>query len=315
MYPDDMIDSLRASSRSLVRELGFMGGSFAGTDLSPSAVHALIEIERSGITARDLATTLMLEKSSVSRMLRKLIAAGYVTEVADDEDGRTKILSLTPKGKERVVGIHNYARAQVSRALGRLQPGQQRVVQDGLSLYASALAKQGRTAPEAPEIDILPGYQTGMLAQITQMHIHYYAQASGFGRAFEAVVAKGLAEFSERLDSPRNQIWSVRKGRNICGSIAIDGQDLGHDIAHLRWFIVDDEVRGTGAGAKLLSAALAFADTQGFKETHLWTFSGLSAARRLYEANGFALVEERQGSQWGRQVTEQRFVRPSSRIE
>jgi hypothetical protein len=32
------------------------------------------------------------------------------------------------------------------------------------------------------------------------------------------------------------------------GSIAMDGQDLGENIVHLRWFIVDDSVRGSGAG-------------------------------------------------------------------
>ncbi len=46
---------------------------------------------------------------------------------------------------------------------------------------------------------------------------------------------------------------------------------------------------------------------------HLWTFRGLDAARRLYEANGFALVEEQPGRQWGEEVIEQRFVRTAAR--
>ena len=39
----------------------------------------------------------------------------------------------------------------------------------------------------------------------------------------------------------------------------------------------------------------------------LWTFAGLDAARRLYERAGFRLAEERRGTQWGIEVTEQRF--------
>lgn len=92
--PAQTINSIRASSRQLVRELGFTGGDFAGTDLSPSAVHALIEIEQGGLTARDLSAVLHLEKSSVSRMLRKLIEAGDVVEEAGEDDGRVKLLSL-----------------------------------------------------------------------------------------------------------------------------------------------------------------------------------------------------------------------------
>jgi DNA-binding MarR family transcriptional regulator len=90
------VDSIRAASRQLVRELGFLGGTFAGTDLPPSAVHALIEIDaRDGISARDLGGILRLEKSSVSRMLRKLVLSGDVLEEPDAEDARTKKLSLT----------------------------------------------------------------------------------------------------------------------------------------------------------------------------------------------------------------------------
>jgi hypothetical protein len=41
----------------------------------------------------------------------------------------------------------------------------------------------------------------------------------------------------------------------------------------------------------------------------LWTFDGLNAARRLYEQSGFILTESYRGAQWGREVTEQKFVR------
>ncbi|HEY0212236.1 MAG TPA: helix-turn-helix domain-containing GNAT family N-acetyltransferase [Paenirhodobacter sp.] len=303
---DDIVRDLRVASRQLVRELGFMGGDFAGTDLHPSAVHALIEIDSGRVTARDLAILLKLEKSSVSRMLRKLVASGDIAEETDPADARTKLLSLTPTGQRRVAEIHAFARTQILGALERLAPGQDRLILDGLAAYSAALAGQQNGVPG---VEIIRGYRTGLIARITQMHAHYYARASGFGRSFEVVVAGGLAEFCGRVDNPRNAIWSAQQGERILGSIAIDGEDMGGDTAHLRWFIVDDALRGTGAGRKLLSAALAFADTQGFAQTQLWTFRGLAAARHLYEENGFVLAEERQGSQWGREVMEQRFVR------
>lgn len=141
------------------------------------------------------------------------------------------------------------------------------------------------------------------------MHASYYAAAVGFGLPFEVVVFGGLSEFAGRLDRPMNAIWSAVVDDRIAGSIAIDGDDLSNGVAQLRWFIVDDMARGTGAGTKLLRAALEFIDAAGFDEAHLWTFSGLSAARHLYETHGFVLVEERPGRQWGSEVLEQRFVR------
>lgn len=304
-----LVEEIRAVSRKMVRELGFMGGDFAGTDLSPSAVHALIEIENGGVTARDLARCLHLEKSSVSRMLRKLVVSGDVHEEVQAGDGRIKMLSLTAAGRERVASIHAFARAQVIDALGRLKPGQGRIVLEGMRLYANALGAPGDARTAAPHIEVVSGYLPGLIACITQMHALYFARESGFGRRFESVVAGGLADFCNRLENPGNAIWTARLGDEIVGSVAIDGEDIGEDVAHLRWFIVDDGVRGGGVGRRLLAAALDFVDEIPFTETHTWTLSGLAAARRLYEAAGFVCVEERPGAQWGRAVLEQRFVR------
>jgi len=302
------IDAIRAASRQIVRELGFMGGNFAGTDLSPSAVHALIEIETGRVTARDLGARLHLEKSSISRMLRKLVELGEVTEHAGS-DGRFKELSLTDKGQKRAAAIHAFARAQVSDALGRISQSQRQTVIDGLNLYATALASSGVLTDRRFAFDVVEGYRTGLIARITQMHAFHYARTSGFGRQFESVVAGGLSDFCNRLDSRRNSIWAAVQGEEIVGSVAIDGEDIGGNKAHLRWFIVDERVSGAGIGRKLLSAALDFVDQSGFEETHLWTFSGLEAARHLYEGHGFALEEEWLGTQWGNRVLEQKFVR------
>ena len=308
--PSSIIEPVREASRQLVRELGFMNESLAGTELSPSAVHALLEIEaHEGITARILSEILRLEKSSVSRMLRKLILSGDVLDEPGDQDGRERKLSLSAAGRRRVAAIHAFAREQVERALHRLSPEQCTTVLDGLRLYAGSLAAKSAGYAPVPPVRIVAGYRPGLIARITEMHALYYARASGFGQAFESVVAGGLADFCGRLARPGNDVWSAIRDDGVIGSIAIDGEDLGSGIAHLRWFIVEGAVRGGGTGRRLLSAALDFADENRFEETHLWTFAGLAAARHLYEAHGFVCVEERSGRQWGSEVLEQRFVR------
>ena len=105
------IDSIRANSRSLVRELGFMQPTLAETDYSASAVHALLEIEtQQGMSSAQLVQLLGLDKSSVSRMLAKLVAAGEVKEVAAINDGRLKLLQLTPQGRKTVKRFMRLAR-------------------------------------------------------------------------------------------------------------------------------------------------------------------------------------------------------------
>lgn len=312
--PAPQLAPIRAAARRLVRELGFMRPTLAGTTLPPSAVHALIEIgARESVTAIALCESLLLEKSSVSRMLRKLVEAGDVAEMPDARDGRAKLLRLTAKGRTTLAAVDAFADAQVMGALERLPADAPGRILDGLSTYADALAagRTGRPGPTPAPIAIERGYSPGVVGRIVEMHARHYARAVGFGLAFERKVAGDLAEFATRLDEPCNGLWRAVRAGEVVGSIAIDGQDLGPGRAHLRWFIVGDGLRGRGVGRRLLSEAVAFCDGQGFAEIHLWTLRGLEAARHLYERQGFALAESFSGTQWGRQADEQRFVRLS----
>jgi DNA-binding MarR family transcriptional regulator/RimJ/RimL family protein N-acetyltransferase len=306
-----LIEDIRTASRTMVRELGFMRATLAATDYSASGVHALLEIETGdGVSAAQLAQSLGLDKSSVSRMVGKLIKAGEIQERAA-EDARVKRLQLTPQGRQTVAAIHAFGQAQVNKALQALNPSQQQSVAQGLTTYAHALKRirLGAEQTLTPNLSISAGYRPGLIGRVAQMHADYYSRHAGFGAIFESRVASGVAEFVGRLDQPCNQIWVATLNERIVGSIAIDGQDLGHQQAHLRWFILDDGCRGCGVGRQLLNAAVAFCDQQGFDAIQLWTFKGLDAARRLYEASGFELSKEEQGSQWGTLVTEQQFTR------
>lgn len=307
-----VVSVIRRSSRLMVRELGFMASTLASTNYSPSAVHTLVEIAlRKEMTAGQLVQLLGLEKSSVSRMLARLIAAGELEEVVSTEDARTKSLRLTGKGRDTVNKINAYSNERVVSAIQSLQPAQQQIISQGLSLYANALLAcretGGDTRPD--ELKIVQGYLPGMIGRIAEMHGSYYAREHNFGRFFEAKVASGLAEFSGRLDKPCNQIWLAVLNDRIVGSVAIDGEDLELGEAHLRWFIIDDGCRGHGAGKKLLNEAILFCDSVGFSAVHLWTFNKLTTARRLYESFGFMLAKEWEGDQWGSLITEQQFTR------
>ena len=309
---DRLVSRVRAGSRQLVRELGFMSQTLAGTDLHASAVHAIIELgAEDGLTAKQLAGRLILEKSTISRMLKGLKLRGEIAETPSGSDGRAKHLRLTAKGAQTLEKIVAHAAPQVASALSHLGEGQGPQVADALEAYANALTRCRRGAADpSPVTDITAGYTPGLIGAIAGLHGIYYARETGFGADFEAKVAEGLAEFTLRLGSQVNQIWHAGWHGAFMGSVAIDGEDLGGEVGHLRWFIVSDALRGTGVGRALLGKALAFCDQQGFRETHLWTFKGLDAARYLYEANGFHLAEEYWGDQWGKRVREQRFVRP-----
>ena len=309
-----LISDIRSASRDLVRQFGFMNRTVAGTELSVSAVHAIIEIGKSGgLSSKELSERLILEKSTVSRLVKSLVDGNEIREVRSKDDARMKYHHLTRRGARTLNAIDDYAEAQVSGALGQLDARSQRGILSGLQDYAAALnaTADSRDRPRPPgQVSIETGYATAIIGRIVEMLGSYMTGHFGFGAAFESRIAADIAEFIARVDSPRNETWRAESNGRIVGSISIDGEDLDDGLAHLRWFIVGAEIRGGGVGGELLARALDFCDERGFRETHLWTVKGLDAARKLYEKHGFVLAEEYYGDQWGANVLEQRFVRP-----
>lgn len=156
-------------------------------------------------------------------------------------------------------------------------------------------------------VSIDRGYIPGCIGRISELHALYYSTLIGFGLFFEARVARELAEFCSRYDDQRDGLWLATLDGRIHGAIAIDGLHADGEGAHLRWFITSDEIRGRGVGTSLISAAMNFCREKGYRRVYLSTFSGLDAARHLYEKFGFKLVSQQRGSQWGVEVDEQVF--------
>ncbi|MBF0118518.1 MAG: GNAT family N-acetyltransferase [Desulfobacterales bacterium] len=157
-------------------------------------------------------------------------------------------------------------------------------------------------------MEIIKDYIPGTIGRISELHSTYYYKNWGFGSFFEAKVASELSEFIKRYDIERDGLWLISSNGNIEGSIVIDGIHAEDKGAHLRWFIVSDGMRGKGLGNELISSAVSFCKNKGYKSIYLWTFEGLHAARHLYDKNGFKLVEQHVGKQWGKDVNEQCFV-------
>lgn len=311
----EIVTEIRSHSRELVRELGFMRRTLAGTDLSPSGVHAVLEIGNATALAHgDLRERLILEKSSVSRLVAGLIARGLVAEARGRDDGRIKRLRLTARGRRTHQAIQAFAEKQVASATAGMDAATLASVTDGLAAYARALKalRTGKRPASRPsgDFDLIEGYAPGVVGWIVERHAIYHGREMGFGAAFETRVARDLSEFVGRIGSPANFLLRAEVNGRMVGSIAIDGEDLGSGRAHLRWFILDDAMQGRGIGSRMLARTLEFCDAAGFAETHLWTLKGLEAARVLYERTGFTMTEEYVGEQWGTRIVERKYVRP-----
>ena len=151
------------------------------------------------------------------------------------------------------------------------------------------------------------GHIPGAIGRVAELHGTYYHREWGFGLSFEAKVATELAQFLGRYDEKHDGFWIAAMEGRVEGSVTIDGLHAKDEGAHLRWFIVSDVLRGRGVGNRLITTAVDFCRSKGYKQVYLWTFEGLNPARHLYEKTGFTLIEKRRGTQWDTAVNEQRF--------
>ena len=153
----------------------------------------------------------------------------------------------------------------------------------------------------------ITGYYPGVVGKITEIHAVYYHENWGFDVSFETQVGKELSEFVGQFDEERDGLWVATKAGDFAGAIAIDGQNAFTDGARLRWFIVVPEFQKSGIGKALMLQAVDFCIRKHFPKVYLWTFEGLTKARRLYEAEDFRLCEEHEVAQWGQTIKEQKF--------
>ena len=160
----------------------------------------------------------------------------------------------------------------------------------------------------AAAFSITRGYAPGAIGRVVEMHGSYYASEWGFGPQFEAEVAAELAEFIGRYDAARDGFWLAWQEDRIVASLTLD--HAGDDgAARVRWFVAEPDMQGSGVGGALFGESLAFAKATGQHRIYLWTFDGLTAARRLYDRAGFVLTEECEEDDWGPVIKAQKMER------
>ncbi len=81
------------------RALFYDWASLVSPGLTPTEYAALVSVHESGeLRASDVADRLRLDKSTVSRLVGRLVELGLVEVAPDDRDGRARLLRVTPAG-------------------------------------------------------------------------------------------------------------------------------------------------------------------------------------------------------------------------
>ena len=154
----------------------------------------------------------------------------------------------------------------------------------------------------------LNGYYPGVIGEIVKLHGSYYHEHWDFDITFEVEVAMELAEFMHRFDDGRDGFWAATSDGRFLGSLSLDGSTAQDEGARLRWFIVDPGAQGLGVGTQLMETALSFARAKKYEQIYLWTFEGLTSARKIYDRFGFEVIHQEWMVEWGRELLQQKLM-------
>ncbi len=297
MTHPDRIAALRRFNRFYTARIGLLrpglhDTELLGTSLGLTEARVLFELAHAETTtAGDIAARLAVNPGYLSRILARFRRAGLLVGTPDTGDRRRLSLRLTAAGRAAFAPLDAAAAAEAGALLAPLPDPAQTEVIAAMDRIAVLLAP----TPRAP-VALRPPLP-GDIGWVIARHGALYAAEYGLDARFEGLVARVAGDFLAAHDPRREACWiASRDGINL-GSVFVVRVDDA--LAKLRLLLVEPAARGEGLGRLLVRECLRFARAAGYRRMTLWTQDCLTAARRIYAAEGFRLVDSQPHQDFG----------------
>lgn len=293
------VATVRAFNRFYTNLIGVLHASYLDSGYSVSEARVLYEIAQADVTdAGSLRRTLDLDAGYLSRILGRLEGDGVVSRERSAQDGRRQDLRLTARGRAVFATLDQRSQQDLQCRLEVLdEPDQGRLV-EAMATILALLADRRR-----PSIVVLRAPRPGDLGWVVERHGRVYAGEYGWDAAFEALVARIVADYAAQHDPQCEAAWIAEVDGEPAGSVLCVRRD--ERTAQLRLLLVEPRARGLGVGTRLVEECIRFARAAGYKELRLWTNDVLTGARRIYDRAGFREIESERHHSFGHDLVGQ----------
>lgn len=293
------VQRIRAFNRGWTEVLGLLDRGFLATDHSLTEARVLYELaQRDSWERAELREQLGMDPSFLTRVLSRLTEEGLVDSSPSRTDGRALLVSLTERGREVFGVLDTRSAQQIEALIGPLTEGQRATLVEAMTVVSwltGSHEREGRIT--------IRGMRPGDMGWVIQRHGEIYWDEFGWNADFEALVARIVADYHANHRPGRENAWIAEVDGARAGSVFCCERDA--DTAQLRILLVEPWARGMGLGRRLVEECIGFARGAGYARLALWTNDVLVSARRIYEAAGFALVDEDPHHSFGRDLVGQ----------
>ncbi len=91
------------------------------------------------LTAKSIAHKMNVVKSRVSKIIEGLIRKKFIQGIADPEDSRVKLLSLTGNGQKKLCEIRSFMEEVHGHVLAQIAPDQRQAVLTNLDILKASM--------------------------------------------------------------------------------------------------------------------------------------------------------------------------------
>ncbi len=296
---DETVPAVRRFNRYYTNVIGALGEGHFDTPFTLTEARVLYELaQHDPSDVVQLRRELGLDAGYVSRILTRFERDGLIIRHRSEADGRRLVVGLTKSGRATFATVNRRANRDVSRLIAPLTPTERSQLRDSLETVRMLLDRDGR----AGEV-VLRSPGPGDLGWIIARNAELYAAEYGWDATYEVLVARIVADFAASRDPAYERAWIADVTGLRAGCVMCVRAD--EDTAKLRLLLVEPAFRGLGVGRRLVDGCVAFAREAGYRRMTLWTQSILSAARRIYDAVGFELVESAPHRRFGADLVEE----------
>ncbi len=297
MDDSDRIAEIRRFNRAFARWLQLFNDHYSKTEFSPAESRMLYELDAAKqASAADLARAMGVDPAYMSRMVQKLAAQGLLAVTQGTTDRRRSELALTPEGDAVFARQNTLADETIARLISPLGETERGELVSAMQTILRILEREDDGAAI-----VLRPPRVGDIAHVVARQAVIYAEEFGWNGTYEGLAAEIAGKFLQDFDPAVEGAWIAERSGRIIGSVFV--VDAGKGVAQLRLLYVEREARGLRVGRLLVDQVIAFARDKGYRKVRLWTQSDLVAARKLYAAAGFSLVESKPHHSFGRDLT------------
>ena len=299
---DRRVGEVRRFNRFWTRRIGVLREGYLESPFSLTEVRVLYELAHcEEATASELGKELGLDTGYLSRILRGFEERGMISRKPSEVDGRRSLLRLTEGGRKAFAPLDARSREDIGAMLDGLSAAEQDRLVEAMRVIEGLFG--ARPEPKVPYM--LRQHDTGDMGWVVHRHGVLYAREYGWDERFEALVARIVADFIDDYDPAKERCWIAERDGEIVGCVFVVKES--DTVAKLRLLLVEPEARGLGLGTRLVEECVRFAGSRGYEKLTLWTNSVLDAARRIYEEQGFEIVEEEEHHSFGKDLIGQNW--------